>query len=172
MPLKNTNRVWDLVTGVQRYQFFSPADRPTCVVYAPPTDTATARGGEETQQHAVGDGDAGATPGGGVEAAGEERHLVAGYVSGAVRVFDVPSTSTLYELKQHRGAVQQVSLGRKFWVISRLDGTGREIEVDMLLYLGLVRCSKLKRVRERGTCVSSPGFGGGADRRCAVAWPW
>eukprot|EP00903_Cladosiphon_okamuranus_P011112 g10488.t1 len=101
-----TIRVWDLVAGIQRYQFTSPSDQPVCVVYAPSTTTVPR--GEEAR-HSVGDGDVGATtPGGGGEAAGEERHLVAGYVSGAVRVFDVPSTSTLYEFQEHRGAVQQV----------------------------------------------------------------
>lgn len=116
--------MWDLVTGVQRYQFSSPADRPTCVAYAPPT--ATARG-EQAPQAAGGgggdDGDADAPHGGGAEAAGEERHLVAGYVSGTVRVFDVPSTSTLYELQQHRGAVQQVSLVA-YGAVSRLSRKG------------------------------------------------
>lgn len=101
--------MWDLVTGAQRFQFSSPVDRPTCVAYAPPTP------GGERLQSAAGDGggDDAATPkaGGGVVAGAagcEERHLLAGYVSGAVRVFDVPSASTVLELEQHRGAVQQV----------------------------------------------------------------
>ncbi|CAN0491009.1 unnamed protein product, partial [Hapterophycus canaliculatus] len=85
-------RVWDLVTGGQRYQFSSPADRATCLAYAPTTTTPAALFHTEE-----------------LEGAGEEeRHLAAGYASGAVRVFDVPSTSTMWELKQHRGAVQQV----------------------------------------------------------------
>lgn len=112
-PEKNADRVWDLVTGAQRYQFSSPTDRPTCVAYAPPT-TARGEGAPRTAgDGGGGGGDAGATtPGGGVEAAArEERHLVGGYASGAVRVFDVPSTNTLFELQQHRGAVQQVSSG-------------------------------------------------------------
>ena len=62
--------------------------------------------------------------GGGVGCEGEEEwHLVAGYVSGALRVFDVPSAMTLFETQQHRGAVQQVgSVGRLVGcLVCRLD---------------------------------------------------
>ncbi|CAN0544809.1 unnamed protein product, partial [Ectocarpus sp. 12 AP-2014] len=105
-----TIRVWDLVSGVQRYQFSSPTDRPTCVAYAPkslpplPEGCGGGVGGAPEEEGGVEQAAAG-----GAGAGGEERwHLVAGYASGAVRVFDVPSTSTLLELEQHRSAVQQV----------------------------------------------------------------
>ncbi|CAM9725981.1 unnamed protein product [Scytosiphon promiscuus] len=69
-----TVRVWDLVTGAQRYQFSSPADRATCLAYAPRMTSPTP----------------------------------AMLFHAEDLVFDVPSTSTLWELKQHRSAVQQV----------------------------------------------------------------
>ncbi|CAM9761154.1 unnamed protein product, partial [Ectocarpus sp. 12 AP-2014] len=106
-----TIRVWDLVSGVQRYQFSSPTDRPTCVAYAPkqppPLPEGCDGGGGGAPEEEGGVEQAAA---GGAGAGGKGRwHLVAGYASGAVRVFDVPSTSTLLELEQHRSAVQQVT---------------------------------------------------------------
>lgn len=95
-------RVWDLVTGAQRYQFSSPSDQPTCVTYAPPRPTGTAA---EEELHSAGGVASGAEGG---EGDGEERHLVAGYASGSMRVFDVLTTCTLFECQQHRGSVQQV----------------------------------------------------------------
>ncbi|CAN0054207.1 unnamed protein product, partial [Laminaria digitata] len=106
-----TVRVWDLVSGAQRYQFSSPTDQPTCVAYAPwcPSYTAAAAAAAAALLLSPADGVAvtgGGDGGGG--GYGEERHLVAGYVSGALRVFDVPSALTVFETQQHRGAVQQV----------------------------------------------------------------
>lgn len=94
--------MWDLVTGAQRYQFSSPADQPTCVAYAPSCPRSAAAGEELQEAVAGGEGE-------GVYFSGE-RHLVAGYASGAIRVFDVPSTCTMFELEQHQGAVHQVTL--------------------------------------------------------------
>lgn len=97
---------------MQRYQFSSPTDRPTCVAYAPkpppPLPEGCGGGGGGVPEEEGGVEQAAAA---GAGAGGEERwHLVAGYASGAVRVFDVPSTSTLLELEQHRSAVQQVGI--------------------------------------------------------------
>ena len=75
----------DLVTGVQRYQFSSASDRATCIAYTPAPRPPAAHGFEA-----------------------EERHLVAGYASGAVRVFHVPSTSTLFKFELHWSPLQQV----------------------------------------------------------------
>ena len=78
-------------------------------------------------ENAVGVGDGGGvdagflSPADGVAVGGggvgdeDERHLVVGYASGAVRVFDVPSATTLFESQQHRGAVQQV--GSVDWLV-------------------------------------------------------
>lgn len=132
--LKTSNRVWDLVTGAQRYQFSSPEDRPTCVAYAPSKNHH-----DEELQSAGGGG--GATPGGGVGAVGdEERHLLAGYVSGAMRVFDVPSTSTLFELQQHRSAVQQVWFGLRARARVCVDTCFK-----ISLYIHIIWESRLKR---------------------------
>lgn len=101
--------MWDLVTGAQLYQFSSPEDEPTCIAYAPPcrrsgpeesfiaTDTVASKWGEKEE--------------GGDEAFPRERHLVAGYASGAMRVFDVPTANTVFECQQHDSAVHEVCLG-------------------------------------------------------------
>lgn len=100
--------MWDLVTGAQLYQFSSPEDEPTCIAYAPPcrrngleesfiaTDAIASKWGEGE------DGDEGFP---------RERHLVAGYASGAMRVFDVPTASTVFECQQHDSAVHEVCFG-------------------------------------------------------------
>lgn len=110
-PYNAIYRVWDLVTGAQRYQFSSPSDQPTCVTYAPSRPTSN---GAEELLSAGGvaiEGRGGGGGGGGGDDDGEEWHLVAGYTSGAMRVFHVPSTRTLFECQQHRGSVQQVGGG-------------------------------------------------------------
>ena len=83
--ITTNNRVWDLVTGARRNQFSPPSDRLSCTAYTPAPRPPAAHGFEV-----------------------EERHLAAGYASGAVRVFHVPSTSTLFKLEQHWSATQQV----------------------------------------------------------------
>lgn len=121
------NRVWDLVTGAQRYQFSSPEDRPTCVAYAPPgARIARAafdeKGDREDGEAFLLDGDRvvrstsefKADLGWGDEdrngVSSGERHLVAGYASGTIRVFDVPTACTLFECQQHQDTVHQVRL--------------------------------------------------------------
>lgn len=103
--------MWDLTSGAQRYQFSSPEDQPTTLAYAPATTTTPPDKGAGLQQEA----DNKVVEEGKGEEQGavgqQQRHLVGGYASGTMRVFDVPSTSTLYEFQQHRGAIQQVRSG-------------------------------------------------------------
>lgn len=134
----NGSRVWDFATGSQRYQFSSPEDRPTCVVFAPPKqpgealDDSQQRGarsasgvtfGREsvaglsspTASMAAVTGPSAAEVE--VEAefrAGRRRHLIGGYSSGFLRVFDVPTTQTLFEFHQHRDEIQQVLMHEIF----------------------------------------------------------
>lgn len=128
MDLLDNARVWDLTSGSQRYQFSSPEDRPTCVAYAP---SKPSRGALSALEHnamgqvpsasgrvsaAVGDGDGNGIGEDGGDGEGSSssvvvesrRHLVGGYASGCLRVFDVPTTQTLYEFQQHHGLILQV----------------------------------------------------------------
>ncbi|CAM9586445.1 unnamed protein product, partial [Phaeothamnion confervicola] len=85
-----TIRIWDLPSGAQRYEFASPDDAPLCLEYRPASPPL--------------DGTA-ASPQATAAAPPLQHHIAVGFASGAVRVFDVPSTSTLHDYQQHGAPV-------------------------------------------------------------------
>jgi WD40 repeat protein len=76
----STIRVWDVKSAEQRFQFDAPGEVAKCVVYRPSQHSA-----QDTQDE-----------------------IACGFESGCVRIFDIPSTSTLCEHTQHQGAVVQL----------------------------------------------------------------
>jgi WD40 repeat protein len=79
-----TIRVWDVKSAEQRFQFDAPGEVARCVVYRPVKESS------EGSEHCAQD------------------EIACGFESGCVRIFDIPSTSTLCEHTQHQGAVVQL----------------------------------------------------------------
>jgi len=69
-----TIRIWCTNSGIQKFEFASPQDPPTCVAYHP-----------------------------------TEQVIACGFASGFVRIFDVESTETIYELEQHTNVVLSIA---------------------------------------------------------------
>jgi len=68
-----TIRLWDIISGQQKFEFSSPIDSPQCVVYHPSI------------------------------------HVIScGFASGSLRIFDVESTTTIVEKKEHAAPISAI----------------------------------------------------------------
>jgi hypothetical protein len=78
--MDTTLRIWDLTTHQQLYEFGSPGDVPTAAAYRPPAPYAAQAPAPCTQRRLQQQ---------------QQYELAAGYESGALRVFDMATTTVL-----------------------------------------------------------------------------